>query len=77
MGSVVMDPAWSGRRRVVRLTLLSCLGLAIYSMTLGASMAAIVFPPLALLAGSVIGSYVFGAAWERTNGIPSGNKEKV
>lgn len=77
MGSVIMDPSWAGRRRVVRLALLSCLGLSLYSMILGTAMAAIVFPPLAILAGSVIGSYVFGASWERTSGIPSANKEKT
>ena len=76
MGGVKMDPSWAGRRRVIRLTLLSCLGLAIYSMILGTPMAAIVFPPVSILAGSVIGSYVFGASWERTKGIPSMNEEK-
>jgi len=45
-------------------------------MILGTPMAAIVFPPVSILAGSVIGSYVFGASWERTKGIPSMNEEK-
>jgi hypothetical protein len=79
MGRVRLDPAWAGRRSVVRYTLISCLGLAVYSMYLGPSMAAVVFPPVSFLAGGVIGSYVFGASWERTAGIASGNtlKEEV
>lgn len=72
---IQMDVSWAGRRRVVRLTLLSCLGLALYSMHLGSQMAAIVYPSVSTLAGAVIGSYVFGAAWERTSGIPSANVE--
>ena len=75
MAKLKMDPTWAGRRRVVRLSLVSCLGLAVYSMVLGVEMAAVVFPPVSLLAGSIIGSYVFGASWERTRGIPSGNEE--
>lgn len=43
-------------------------------MYLGPAMATIVFPNVSLLAGGVIGSYVFGAAWERTSGIPSQTK---
>lgn len=75
MANVVMDPSWAGRRRVVRCSLSACLGLALYSMYLGVPMAAVVITPVTLLAGSIIGSYVFGAAWERTSGIPSGNKQ--
>lgn len=70
----IPDASWHGRRRIVRLSLASCLGLAIYSMYLGPAMAAVVFPSVATLAGAVIGSYVFGAAWERTSGIKSENK---
>jgi len=76
MGGIKMDPSWAGRRRVVRLSLLSCFGLALYSMYLGPAMAAVVFPCVSALAGAVIGSYVFGAAWERTSGVQSLNQEK-
>lgn len=70
---IKMDPSWTGRRRVVRLSLLTCLLLAAWSMHISVEMAGVVFPPLAILAGSVIGSYVFGAAWERSSGVPSNN----
>lgn len=71
---VKLDPSWHSRRLVVRLTLLSCLGLVIYSMFLGTQMAAIVFPPISILSGSVIGAYVFGASYERVNGVQSLNE---
>lgn len=68
---VTLDPTWHSRRQVIRLTLLSCFGLAVYSMYLGVAMVTVVFPNVAMLAGAVIGSYVFGASYERTNGVPS------
>ena len=71
---VQLDPTWQGRRRIVRLSLLSCLGLALYSMWLGPEMAAVVVPSVAALAAGVIGSYVFGAAWERSSGVASQNR---
>ena len=71
---VRLDPSWAGRRRVVRCTLLSCLGLTIYSMVLGPQMAGIVVPTTGSLAAAVIGFYVGGASWERVSGIPSKNE---
>lgn len=71
---VKLDPSWHSRRLVIRLSLLSCLGLTIYSMLLGPSMASVVITPAALLAGSIIGSYVFGASYERVNGVQSLNE---
>ncbi len=69
-----LDPSWYGRRQVVRWTLLSCLGLSGYSVYHSVEMAAVVLLYTSGLAGAVIGSYVFGAAWERTRGIPSESK---
>ncbi len=75
MGNKVrLDPAWHGRRLVVRLTLLSCLSILLYSMYLGPSMAGVVFPSISFLAGSVVMAYVFGASYERANGVPSYNQ---
>lgn len=68
---LILDPSWYSRRLVIRYTLLSLLGLAVYSMYLGYQMASVVFPSVSLLAGGIIGSYVFGASWERVNGVPS------
>lgn len=73
---MIMDPSWAGRRCVVRWSLVSCLGLSIYSIYSGPTMAQAVIPYVSGLAGMIIGSYVFGAAWERTSGISSQNKEK-
>jgi len=73
MTKIRMDPTWAGRRRAVSGTLLSCLGLAIYSMSLGAPMATIVLPVVGTLATFALGLYVGGAAYERVRGIQSGN----
>lgn len=69
-----LDPSWHSRRLVIRISLLSCLGLTLYSMYLGSQMAGIVIPNVALLSGSIIGSYVFGSSWERVNGVQSLNE---
>lgn len=67
------DPQWTMRRRVVIATLSSCLGLSLTAIFKDAATAQAVVPSMALLASGVVGSYVFGAAWERVKGIPSGN----
>jgi len=72
--NVKADPTWTGRRRVIRLTLLSCLVLSEQAVLGGPGLAQAVLPWTGGLAGAVIGSYVFGAAWERTSGIQSQNK---
>lgn len=74
MAKLHLDPSWNGRRQVVRLSLLSCLVLSEQAILGGSALAQAVLPWTAGLAGAVIGSYVFGAAWERTSGIPSENK---
>jgi hypothetical protein len=67
------DPQWAMRRRTIIAALISCLGLSIFAIARGAETAAAVVPSMAMLAGAIIGSYVFGAAWERIGGVPPGN----
>lgn len=74
MAKLRPDPSWSGRRRVIRLSLLAAFGMSEQAILGGADLAQAVLPWTLGLAGAVIGSYVFGAAWERTSGIPSENK---
>lgn len=77
MAKVKLDPAWHGRRRIINLTLISCLGLVIYSISQGAPTAQAVVPSISLLASAIIGSYIFGASYERVSGIPSGNQTVI
>lgn len=65
------DPQWAMRRRVIHATLISCLGLSVYAVSHSPEMAMAVFPHTALLAGAVVGSYVFGAEWGRIKGTES------
>lgn len=67
------DPQWAMRRRIIIISLLACLGLSIHAVAHSPEMAQAVLPQTALLAGAVIGSYVFGASWERINNVPGGN----
>lgn len=67
------DPQWAMRRRIVITTLLYCAGLSTYAVSHSPEMATAVLPHTALGAFGIIGSYVFGAAWERVSGVPGGN----
>lgn len=67
------DPQWAMRRRVINTALISCLGLSVYAVAHSPEMAMAVLPHTAILSGAIIGSYVFGAAWERVGGVPGGN----
>ena len=73
MSKVRLDPEWTGRRRIVHATLISCLGLSVYAVSHSAAMAEAVLPNTTTLAGAVVGAYVFGAAWERVRGVGGGN----
>lgn len=73
MRKVKGDPQWAMRRRTIIASLVSCLGLSIYAISKGPETAAAVVPSVSMLAGAIIGSYVFGAAWERVGGVPGGN----
>lgn len=71
--AVTLDPQWTARRRVIICTLCSCLALSIYAISRDAATAQAVVNPCAILAGMVVGSYVFSAEWGRINGVPGGN----
>ena len=57
---------WRIRRRIVNLTLAFCAGCVVYLIAAGADtdLNKAIANGLILLAGSVIGSYVFGATWD-------------
>lgn len=77
MNRIKLDPTWHSRRQVVRLTLLSCLVMSLYSLWRGPELVAVAFPYLASVVVPTIGSYVFGSSWERVNGIASLNTHEV
>lgn len=62
-------PSWKIRRRVVALTLLFCGGATVWLLGWGedTELNRTIANGLILLAGGVIGSYVFGAAWDDMN----------
>lgn len=62
---------WKWRRSVVIATLLYCAVVVALVLWRGSDNALNrdAVNVLALLAGGIIGSYVFGAAWERTKGV--------
>lgn len=62
-------PPWKLRRRIINLTLLFCAGIVIWLVIDGrdTNLAAATVNAAFLLAGMVIGSYVFGAAWDDRN----------
>lgn len=62
-------PSWRIRRRIIVGTLLYCAAMVLYLAVWGdsTSLAEAIATGLILLAGSVIGSYVFGAVWDDRN----------
>lgn len=62
-------PSWRIRRRIIVGTLLYCGAMVFYLAVWGesTSLAEAIATGLILLAGSVIGSYVFGAVWDDRN----------
>ena len=62
-------PSWKIRRRIVILTLLFCAGVIAYLTGWAESteLAETIANGVLILAGSVIGSYVFGAVWDDRN----------
>lgn len=62
-------PSWRIRRRIIIATLLFCAGEIVY-LTVWAdstSLAETIANGVLILAGSTIGSYVFGAVWDDRN----------
>lgn len=64
-----MKTSWRIRRRVVALTLLFCAGEILYLTGWGkdTDLASTIANGILILAGSVIGGYVFGAVWDDKN----------
>ncbi len=62
-------PSWRIRRRIIVATLLFCAGEIIYLTGWGkdTNLASTLANGAWILAGSVIGAYVFGAAWDDRN----------
>lgn len=62
-------PPWKARRRIVHGTLLFCAGTVSWLVWNGedTNLAAAVADACFFLAGTVIGAYVFGAAWDDRN----------
>lgn len=64
-------PSWRIRRRIIVATLLFCAGEIIYLTGWGddTDLASTIANGVLILAGSVIGSYVFGAVWDDRNSM--------
>lgn len=64
-----MKPDWRVRRRIIIATLLFCAGEILYLTVWAEStdLAQTLANGILILAGSVIGSYVFGAIWDDRN----------
>lgn len=62
-------PSWRVRRRIIVSTLLFCAGEIIYltGWAEDTDLASTIANGVLILAGSVIGSYVFGAVWDDQN----------
>jgi len=63
------EPDWRVRRTIIIATLLFCAGEVIYLTGWGedTDLASTIANGVLILAGSVIASYVFGAAWDSRN----------
>jgi DMSO reductase anchor subunit len=61
------SPDWSVRRRIIILSLIWCATLVTYLAVWGkpTSLSEAIATGLILLFGSIVGSYVFGAVWEK------------
>lgn len=61
------DPDWAVRRRIIILSLLWCAALVTYLAIWGRPIALsdTIAMNLILLFGGIVGSYVFGAVWEK------------
>lgn len=67
--SPLMRPSWSTRRRIILVTLLFCAGEVVYLTAWGrdTSLHETIANGAFILAGAVIGAYVFGAVWDDAN----------
>lgn len=67
---------WAIRRRIIIATLLFCAGETVYLTVWGRDTALheTIANGILLLAGSVIGTYVFGAVWDDRNALALGRR---
>ncbi|MCZ7855995.1 hypothetical protein O9X81_05160 [Agrobacterium salinitolerans] len=65
------SPDWSVRRRIIILSLIWCAALVTYLAVWGkpTSLSEAIATGLILLFGSIVGSYVFGAVWEKNTKV--------
>ncbi|MBA4774292.1 MAG: hypothetical protein H2044_01380 [Rhizobiales bacterium] len=65
------SPDWSVRRRIIILSLIWCAALVTYLAIWGkpTSLSEAIATGLILLFGSIVGSYVFGAVWEKNTQV--------
>ncbi|TCM56144.1 hypothetical protein C8J36_103514 [Rhizobium sp. PP-F2F-G48] len=63
------SPDWAVRRRIIILSLLWCAGMVTYLAVFGRPIALsdTIAMNLIFLFGGIVGSYVFGAVWDRKN----------
>ncbi len=61
-----MNNSWKTRRRIIYTTLVFCAGCVVYLVFAGqdTQLHLTIANGVILLAGSVIGSYIFGATWD-------------
>ncbi|MCT8970568.1 hypothetical protein [Microbaculum marinisediminis] len=73
------QPSWTHRRRVVFGTLIFCAGAIAYLIAFGEDIRLheAIADGLILLAASVIGGYVFGAAWDDLNVMKHGRADQA
>ena len=64
--STQSKPTWKNRRRVIFISLLFCAATILYVMLKGedTELAQTIATSAFFLAGSIIGSYVFGSVWQ-------------
>ncbi len=72
-------PSWKIRRRIIVATLLFCAGEIVYLTVWGqdTDLAATIANGVLILAGSTIGSYVFGAVFDDRNVMAMRKPEKA
>lgn len=79
MVNAVFRPTWRIRRRIVIATLLFCAAETVYltGWATDTELARTIANGIIILAGSVIGGYVFGAVWDDKNTMALAGRSRV
>jgi hypothetical protein len=79
MVNAIGRPTWRVRRRIVISTLIFCAGETVYLTGWAADteLARTIANGVLILAGSVIGGYVFGAVWDDKNTMALAGRSRV